>query len=109
MKKALKPGGIVCSQGSSFWIDIKHVQDTVEGCRRQFKNTSYAMAMVPSYPCGSIGFVIGCLDEGNNLNEPIHKFTKEEIDRLGFRYYTSEIHKASFSLPRFAEKALGIS
>lgn len=61
--------------------------------------------MVPSYPCGSIGFVVGCLDENRNLSEPIHKFTNDEIDKMNFKYYTSNIHKAAFVLPRFAEKA----
>jgi spermidine synthase len=64
--------------------------------------------MVPSYPCGSIGFVIASLDEKIDLAEPHHKFTTEEIDELKFRYYTSDVHKAAFVLPRFAEKALGL-
>lgn len=68
MKKVLKPGGIVCSQGSTFYIDIKHVKETLESCRRQFKNVAYAISSVPSYPCGQIGYIIGCLDEvGLNL------------------------------------------
>lgn len=108
MRKALKPGGIICSQGSSFWIDQNHVGETIEACRRQFKNTSYATAMVPSYPCGSIGFVIGCLDENRKLNEPVQRYTTSEVDSLGFQYYTSDVHKAAFVLPRFAEKALGL-
>lgn len=108
MRKALKPGGIICSQGSSFWIDQNHVGETIEACRRQFKNTSYATAMVPSYPCGSIGFVIGCLEEKCKLNEPVQRYTTSEVDSLGFRYYTSDVHKAAFVLPRFAEKALGL-
>lgn len=105
MRKALKPGGIVCSQGSSFWIDMKHVKETLDACASQFKNTRYAAAMVPSYPGGSIGFVIGCLDENRKLNEPIHRYTKIDTDKLGFRYYTSDVHQAAFVLPRFAEKA----
>lgn len=104
MKKALKPGGIVCSQGSSFWIDINHVKETLEACGRQFPNVRYATAMVPSYPCGSIGFVIGCLDAKRNLSEPVHRYLTEDVDKLGFRYYTSDVHKAAFALPRFAEK-----
>lgn len=108
MRKALKPGGIVCSQGSSFWIDLPHVKETLEACGRQFKNVSYATAQVPTYPCGTIGFVIGCLEENCKLNEPLHKYTKQEVDNLGFRYYTSDVHKAAFVLPRFAEKAFNL-
>lgn len=107
MRKALKPGGIVCSQGSSFFIDLHHVKDTLDACRRQFKNVRYATALVPSYPGGSIGFVIGSLDETRDLSEPVHRYTTEEAGRLEFKYYTSDVHKAAFTLPRFAEKAFG--
>lgn len=43
MKNALKPGGIICSQGSSFWIDAKHVKETIDACSQHFKNVSYAI------------------------------------------------------------------
>ncbi|CRK99888.1 CLUMA_CG013191, isoform A [Clunio marinus] len=105
MKKALRPGGIICSQGSNFWIDLEHVKETLKACACHFKNTSYAMAMVPSYPCGSIGFVIGCLDEKRDLKTPLHCFTTDQIDKLNFKYYTSDVHKGAFALPRFAAKA----
>jgi spermidine synthase len=42
MKQALKPGGIICSQGSSFWIDVAHVKETLQACGQHFKNISYA-------------------------------------------------------------------
>ena len=108
MRRALKPGGIVCSQGSSFWIDLPHVKETLNACGRQFKNVSYATSQVPSYPCGTIGFIIGCLDETRKLSEPLHQYTKEEVDNLNFRYYTSDVHRAAFVLPRFAEKAFNL-
>lgn len=108
MKKALRPGGIVCSQGSNFWIDTKHVKETLDACARQFPKVGYATAIVPSYPSGSIGFFIGSLDEKQMLNEPSHLYSLEEVDKLGFRYYTSDVHKAAFVLPRFATKALGL-
>lgn len=108
MKKALKPGGIVCSQGSNFWIDMKHVKETLDSCSRQFPKVGYAMALVPSYPSGSIGFFIGSLDGKQKLDEPSHRYTSDEVDKLRFRYYTSDVHKAAFVLPRFAAKELGL-
>lgn len=106
MKKALKPGGVFCLQGSNFWIDLKYVQETFNTCGRYIKNIRYATIMVPSYPCGSIGFIIGCLDENRKLGKPIHRYSCRDIEDLDFKYYTSEIHRAAFALPRFAEKAL---
>lgn len=39
MKKALRPGGIVCSQGSSFWHDLPTVKDTLEACKFELKSS----------------------------------------------------------------------
>lgn len=43
MRNALRPGGIICSQGSNFWIDAHHVKETIDACKVAFKNVSYAM------------------------------------------------------------------
>jgi spermidine synthase len=50
--------------------------------------------------------VIGSLDEKAKLAEPVKTFTVEEIDRMNLRYYTTDVHRAAFVLPRFAAKAL---
>lgn len=106
MKRALKPNGIVCSQGGTYWADMKHVRETLDHCRAQFATTGYAVVAVPSYPCGQIGFVIGSRDENVELRQPRHKFTDDEVDAMGLRYYTSAAHVAALTLPRFAEKEL---
>lgn len=106
MKQALKPGGIVCSQGGTYWTDLEHVKHTLSNCSQQFPVSGYALATVPSYPCGQIGFIIGSLDSKASLKEPTKVFTNEEIDKMNLRYYTSEIHRTAFTLPRFAEKRL---
>jgi spermidine synthase len=106
MKRALKPNGIVCSQGGTFWTELEQVKRTLEHCGAQFPVTGHAVAAVPTYPCGQIGFVIGSLDANANLAEPVNTFTLEEIDQMNLRYYTSNVHRAAFTLPRFAAKAL---
>lgn len=106
MKQALKPGGIVCSQGGTIWTELDHVKSTLDHCRSQFSVANYAVAAVPSYPNGQIGFVIGSMDPSSKLKEPLKTFTDEEIDELGLRYYTSDVHRASFTLPRYAAKVL---
>lgn len=104
MKDALRTGGIVCSQGGSFWLDYEYVKKTMAGCRLHFPKVEYAVTSVPSYPCGHIGFVIGCLDGERNLRDPITKFQDSEIDNLGLKYYTTDVHSAAFALPRWVEK-----
>ncbi|KAM7359573.1 spermidine Synthase [Cochliomyia hominivorax] len=104
MKSALRDGGIVCSQGGSFWLDSLYVKKTLNNCGLHFPNVSYAVTSIPSYPCGHIGFVIGCLDKSRCLKTPLHTFSSTEIDLMKLNYYTTDIHSASFVLPRWIEK-----
>lgn len=106
LKDALKPNGIVCSQGGTAWSDLDIVQSTVAHCRKHFPVVEYAYVSVPTYPDGQIGFVIGSLDKEVNLKKPHTVFTDEEVDKLNLRYYNTEIHSAAFVLPNFVKKAL---
>lgn len=107
MKQALKPNGIICSQGGTYWTDLKHVKDTLDHCRKQFATAGYAVTSVPSYPCGQIGFVIGSLDANIELKVPRKTFTDNELDAMRMRYYSSETHRAAFEgLPRYVVKYL---
>ncbi|XP_054725397.1 spermidine synthase isoform X2 [Anastrepha obliqua] len=105
MKKSLRPGGIVCSQGGTYWLDCEHVKNTVNSCKKHFPTVAYAHTTVPSYPCGHIGFVIGCADSNRDLKTPIKKFSKTELDDMKLKYYSSDIHSAAFALPRWVEKS----
>lgn len=104
LKNALRGEGIVCSQGGSFWLDLDYIKKTMKGCAVHFPKVAYAVASVPSYPCGHIGFVIGSLDANSQLDDPVKKFGKSEIDSLNLRYYSSQVHSAAFTLPRWVEK-----
>lgn len=49
--------------------------------------------------------MVCCKDASRNVKVPLRSWTKEEERKL-CRYYNSEIHKASFVLPNFAQAAL---
>ncbi|XP_013115910.1 spermidine synthase [Stomoxys calcitrans] len=106
MKTSLRDGGIICSQGGSFWLDCTHVKKIVAGCQKHFPNVSFAVTSIPSYPCGHIGFVIGSLNRNTDLRKPAKIFSSETIDEIGLKYYSSEIHTAAFALPRWVQKQL---
>lgn len=38
------------------------------------------------------------------MKEPVREFSREEIKKLGLRYYNSDIHRAAFVLPEFARQ-----
>lgn len=65
MKRALRDGGIICSQGGTFWTDIELIKSTMAHCKTQFPVTTYATSTVPTYPCGQIGYIIGSLNPVN--------------------------------------------
>lgn len=134
-KRALRPNGVICSQGGSFWLDPAHVRSTLDYCRKHFPRVTYGLAAVPSYPTGQIGFFIASLNpvsicacvygkevvsiltpgtcvclslslQETKFAEPCRTFDEKEIDQMGLRYYTTDVHRAAFTLPRFAAKAL---
>ncbi|XP_059051423.1 spermidine synthase [Achroia grisella] len=106
MKKALKPGGIVCSQAGTVWNDLELVTSTLRYCKNQFAVAAYAYASVPTYPSGQIGFVVGSLDKDAKLETPQLVFSREDEKAMNLRYYNSEVHKAAFVLPTFVKYQL---
>ena len=106
LKKALKENGIICSQGGTIWTDIGHIKKTMDHCKQQFPSIAYAVASVPTYPNGQIGFMMGSLDKACNFKEPQAHMSDEDLERLNLRYYSKEVHRASFTLPQFAKKSL---
>lgn len=107
LKGALKPNGVICSQGGTSWVGLDHVQKTLDHCKKYFSVVKYALASVPTYPCGQIGFVVGSLDAGVKLEEPVRIFNGDELKRMNLRYYNDEVHRASFVLPNFVKDKLG--
>ncbi|XVF16454.1 hypothetical protein REPUB_Repub10bG0032000 [Reevesia pubescens] len=110
--KALRPGGVVCTQAESLWLHMHIIEDIVSNCRQIFKGSvNYAWTTVPTYPSGVIGFML-CSTEGP-LVDFRHPVTR--VDVIGnhnkvkgpLKFYNAEIHSAAFCLPSFAEKVLG--
>lgn len=62
LKKALKPHGIVASQGECPWIDLKMISTLFSSCKQIFPQVRYAIMSVPTYTTGTIGCVICGLD-----------------------------------------------
>lgn len=106
LKEALKSGGIVCSQGGTYWANLDHVKETVRRCGEYFKTVKYAVASVPTYPSGQIGFVIGSTDACADIACPKHELTDHKVAEMNLKYYNTKMHRASFVLPNFVTNAL---
>jgi len=63
MKRALRPGGIVCSQADTFWGHLKNATSMRNHCKEVFAKAAYATSYVSTYPAGQIGFALGSLNE----------------------------------------------
>ena len=76
-----------------------------KACKEVFPVVEYAYTTIPTYPSGQIGFMVCCKDANRNVKEPLRSWSEEEEEKL-CKYYSKDIHKASFVLPVFARKAL---
>jgi spermidine synthase len=87
------------------WLHLPLISKLKKDCSEIFPVAEYAYTTIPTYPSGQIGFMVCCKDPNRNVRVPLRSWTKEEERKL-CRYYNSEIHKASFVLPTFAQEAL---
>ena len=101
VKKALRPGGIVCSQGENLWIHqgiIEKMMNFLKG-DIQFTTVKYGMIYIPTYPCGSIGCLISSLGD-HDVSTPLRN-VEDDAFAANLKYYDTSIHKGAFALPRF--------
>jgi spermidine synthase len=100
LKQALKPGGVAASQGESFFMHPDWFRHLTGTFRELFEVQAYAHMLVPSYPGGNLGVCLGSL--GPDPSKPARPVPPDI--QAGLRYYTPEIHQASFVLPAFARR-----
>ena len=58
ISKALRHGGIVCSQGENPWFHADIIDKLISGCKKIFPVVDYAYTCIPTYPGGQIGFLL---------------------------------------------------
>lgn len=102
LKQALRPGGVVATQGESFFLHQECVENLIKITQALFPVQGFANVLVPSYPGGHIGVCMASL--GPELVRPARAMTEEFQDSL--KYYSPQIHEAAFVLPHFARKMM---
>lgn len=102
---ALEPEGIMVSMASeNIWLDLDKLARLRRVANEVFPLAKVANCMIPSYTSGQIALLC-CSKGGSDVSKPARRFAKEKEDIL-FKYYNSEIHKASFIQPTWAAKKL---
>lgn len=93
--KALKEDGIFVAQTDNPWFTPELITNVQRDVKEIFPITKLYTANIPTYPSGLWTFTIGSKKYDPLAVEDSRFF---EIDT---KYYTKDIHKAAFVLPKF--------
>jgi spermidine synthase len=110
MHNALRAGGKIATQAESIWLNLDLISGLFKKNLGTFANVEYATTQIPTYPCGQIGFLLCSKAEETKskskkkptCSKPLRKPDEEFTSKL--RYYTPELHHASFVLPLFVQR-----
>ena len=106
-RRCLAPGGVMVTQNGVAFMQLDEVRTTARRLDRVFTDWHFYSAAVPTYVGGIMTFAWATDDptlfsfDAESLNK---RFTKSGIQT---RYYTPEIHVASFALPRYLTDTIG--
>jgi spermidine synthase len=99
MKRALSVEGIAVTQCESIYLHQQVIRGIFSFAKKLYPKLGYYYTLIPTYPSGLIGFFFCSLKR-----DPLKQIKTSRAERLkGLRYYSPEIHRSSFALPRFAE------
>jgi spermidine synthase len=106
LKGGVREGGVVCTQGECMWLHLPLIKKVMDDVRGVFGRVEYAYCSIPTYPSGTIGFlVMGGDGEGEGFGKAKRGFEKE-VERAKCRYYNRQVHAAAFVLPQFVRNVL---
>lgn len=95
ISKALKEDGLFVAQTDNPWFTPDLIRTVFKDVKEIFPITRLYTANVPTYPSGLWTFTIG-----SKKYEPL-EVSDERFHEIETKYYTKELHKAAFVLPKF--------
>jgi spermidine synthase len=102
MNKALTGNGIAVTQCESIYLHRHVIEGVYAFARKMYPKLGYYYTLVPTYPSGMIGFFL-C----SKKYDPLKDLNEKRAEKLqGLKYYSPEMHRAAFALPRFAREFL---
>ena len=96
---ALKEDGIFVAQTESPFFNADLIETVFRRIKKVFPGAYLYLASIPTYPSGLWSFTMG--SKVYNPLEPQGKLIPRNT-----RYYTSQVHKSSFTLPPFVRELL---
>ncbi|GAJ38448.1 polyamine aminopropyltransferase [Saccharococcus caldoxylosilyticus] len=98
--KALKEDGIFVAQTDNPWFKADLIRKVYRDVREIFPITRLYTANIPTYPSGLWTFTIG-----SKKYDPL-AVSDDRFHDIETKYYTKELHKACFVLPKFVADLL---
>lgn len=96
---ALKEDGMFVAQTESPWVNQDLIPDLHAGLNNVFPIVRLSIASIPTYQSGLFSFTVG-----SKKYDPT--VVQEGKPALDTKYYTPEVHKASFVLPPFVRELI---
>ncbi|TWI59742.1 spermidine synthase [Halalkalibacter nanhaiisediminis] len=93
--KALKEDGIFVAQTDNPWFHSELVTKVYMDVKEIFPITRLYTANIPTYPSGLWTFTIG-----SKKHDPL-EVEESRFHDIETKYYTKDLHKAAFALPKF--------
>ena len=105
-KRILNEGGVMATQNGVPFFQLDEVKNTRQRMSTHFTDQTFYSAAVPTYYGGIMTFAWGSDDAA--LRETTVEELHDRYQQAGFqtRYYSPEIHKASFALPQYVQDAI---
>lgn len=97
ISKALKEDGIFVAQTDNPWFKADLIRTVYKDVKEIFPITKLYNANIPTYPSGLWTFTIG-----SKIYDPLN-VSDERFHEIETKYYTKELHKACFVLPKFVK------
>jgi spermidine synthase len=103
--ESLKENGILINQAEHMLMFTDIIKELINYGKKYFPIYYYYNTLVPTYPGGFIGFTFFSkkFTPFENLEK---RYSEENVENWNLMYYSKELHKASFVLPRAVQKAL---
>ena len=105
-KRILNEGGVMATQNGVAFFQIDEVKTTSERMAQHFSDQTFYSAAVPTYYGGVMTFAWGS-DKPALRAVPLDELQRR-FESAGFktRYYSPQVHVASFALPQYIVDAL---
>jgi spermidine synthase len=106
-RRCLNPGGVLVTQNGVAFIQMDEVVSTARHLSALFRDWHFYSAAVPTYVGGIMAFGWAC-DDASLRRHCVETLTRRfDAAAIETRYYTPEIHRASFALPQYLLAAIG--